>query len=375
MTEARIQVGYRVRVTSQDARDLALQIAYEQTVELPVGQVSDPRVLADIVGRVESVRPDSHSAAHHHVTISHAVDMANGQLSQLLNLIYGNVSIYPGVRLTRLDLPPELLSGFRGPNHGVDGLRRMLGVWGRPLLASAIKPRGLAAAQLAGLAHDFALGGGDLIKDDQNLVDDFEGFKHRVEAVSLAIAQANDHTGRNCLYLPHVSGPFEDLPRYLDYVEALGLPGVLICPFVVGLDAARALVTERGLLFMAHPAMTGSLTNSAEGGIDHSVLLATLLRLAGADISIFPNWGGRFSLAPETCERISSALGAELGGLRAAWPCPAGGMTLDRVRDMHEHYGEDVMLLIGGALLGAPVGVETGTRQFLEAIADSAAER
>ena len=109
MTEARIQVGYRVRGTSQDARDLALQIAYEQTVELPVGQVSDPRVLADIVGRVESVRPDSHSAAHHHVTISHAVDMANGQLSQLLNLIYGNVSIYPGVRLTRLDLPPELL--------------------------------------------------------------------------------------------------------------------------------------------------------------------------------------------------------------------------------------------------------------------------
>ena len=50
-------------------------------------------------------------------------------------------------------------------------------------------------------------------------------------------------------------------------------------------------------------------------------------------------------------------------------------MTLKRVQDMHEHYGTDVMLLIGGALLGARGGLETGTRQFLDAIRSHATER
>jgi len=39
-----------------------------------------------------------------------------------------------------------------------------------------------------------------------------------------------------------------------------------------------------------------------------------------------------------------------MGEVAPSLPVPAGGMTLERVPEMVEFYGEDVILLIGGAL-------------------------
>jgi ribulose-bisphosphate carboxylase large chain len=47
-------------------------------------------------------------------------------------------------------------------------------------------------------------------------------------------------------------------------------------------------------------------------------------------------------------------------------PVPAGGMTLDRVPEMIECYGRDVMLLIGGGLLLAKDRLAEETRAFQE---------
>ena len=80
MTEARIQAGYRVRVASDQAEDMARRIAYEQTVELPIGQVTDSRVLSEVVARIEDISSDPDSADHQLIRISHRVEMANGQL-------------------------------------------------------------------------------------------------------------------------------------------------------------------------------------------------------------------------------------------------------------------------------------------------------
>ena len=368
MSDSRIVVTYRAEVEASSAADLARRIAWEQTVELPFDAVADPHVLDTVVARVDQVRLDPESEAHQFLTLSHRAEMACGHLSQLLNLLFGNVSIYPGVRLTDLQLPDSLLASFPGPAFGLDGLRQRLGVYGRPLLASAIKPRGLADDALAGVARDFALGGGDLIKDDQNLVDDFEAFKRRVDACANAVDEARQATGRECLYLPHISAGLEQLPRFADYVEARGLAGVLICPMVVGLDTARALLADRGLLFMAHPALTGTYTNSRDGGIAHEILLGTLMRLAGADISVFPHFGGRFSFSRAQCEGIAAALRAPLGGLASAWPCPAGGMDQTRVADLCATYGAEAMFLVGGALLGHSSGMRAATRGFRHAI-------
>jgi ribulose-bisphosphate carboxylase large chain len=46
-------------------------------------------------------------------------------------------------------------------------------------------------------------------------------------------------------------------------------------------------------------------------------------------------------------------------------PVPAGGMTTDRVREMLDFYGTEVMLLIGGALLEARENLSAATSAFV----------
>jgi len=376
MSEPRIEAVYRVAGGARAAADTARAIAYEQTVELPEALVTKAAIVDRVVGRVAGVEPDPDVAGTYRATIGYRADLASSQVPQLVNLLFGNVSIYNGVRLIDVRLPDTLLQRFDGPRYGVAGLRRMLGVHGRPLLATALKPRGTAVEDLADMARAFALGGGDIVKDDQNLVDsDFEAFKQRTETCFAAVAEANAVSGRRCLYLPHVAGPAEQLERFFEYVHWLGAPGVLVCPMIMGLDTARACAAEHGLLMMAHPALTGSYTNSDSAGIAPGVLLGTLMRLIGADISIFPNTGGRFTYPRGACAEIRDALRAPLGGLHAAWPCPAGGMHLENLDAMAADYGADAIFLVGGALLGHSHSLQASTEAFVDAIRQHFEER
>lgn len=369
MSEQRIQAAYRVAGGEREARAIARAIAYEQTVELPVELITDPGIVTDVVGTVEAVAPDTDIEGACRITIGYSPALASGQIPQLVNLLFGNVSMYPDVRLLDVHLPNACLAHLAGPRYGVDGLRTLLGVHGRPLLATALKPRGTSIDSLAQIVREFALGGGDIVKDDQNLVDDdFEAFKLRVQSCHRAVADANAATGRRCLYLPHVAAPANELERYFEYVHWLGAPGVLACPMIMGLDTARALASDYELLLMAHPALTGSYTNSDSQGIDHGVLLGTLFRLIGADISIFPNVGGRFAYQADDCASIRDRLRAPLGDLRPAWPCPAGGMHLSNLDTMASDYGADSVFLVGGALLGHSGQLRSSTSAFLDEI-------
>ena len=142
-----------------------------------------------------------------------------------------------------------------------------------------------------------------------------------------------------------------------------GVGAVMLCPLVLGVSQVVELVRdELDVPVLAHPALGGALR------IDPALLFGTVFRLLGADMVIFPNHGGRFSYDVATCQRIAAALAAPLGGYRPALPVPAGGMTPERVGEMCASYGEDVVLLVGGALLAAddPAGAMRG---FVEAVA------
>ena len=360
----RVLAIYRL-AGSGEPEALARALAIEQTVEIPEKLIPAGRIRDEIVGRVESVDPDPDEPDVARAAISYAADLAP-DLFGLLGVAIGNASMYSGVRLLDLQPPRALLKALRGPNHGVEGVRRLRGVLGRPLLATALKPRGSSVAELAGLAGAFARGGGDLVKDDQNLTEDFETFRVRVLACAEAVERANRSGGGRCLYLPHAGGRAEELERMVAFAAAAGLPGVLVCPMIVGLDGFRALAERYPLVFMAHPSFSGACGQS----IEPAVLLGTLFRLAGADISVFPNSGGRFGWRETRCASIAARLRDPLGTLSPALPAPAGGMGADDVARMCRAYGPDSVLLIGGALLGHPDGVEAGTRELLARIRD-----
>ena len=365
----RILLTYQLRVDSNEVSNLARKIAIEQSVETPESIIT-PAIEKDCVGQIESINPVSSNSQCFEVQLSYPPDMLSQQFNQLLNLCFGNVSMYPDVRLTDIHIPAPLLENFDGPGFGVDGIRRRLGVFNRPLLATALKPRGQSISYFADLAYQFACGGGDIIKDDQNLIGDFSSFKTRVSRCMQAVKDGSQKSGRPCLYFPYIAAPFEQMEEYFSFAKTEGVKGVLLSPLIIGMDTARGLAKKYNLMYMAHPSFTGSYCIQGNHGINYELLYGLLFRLAGVDISVFPNQGGRFSFTENDCKRIATALTQPMSNLRTAFPCPAGGMQFEHLHTMCSWFGEDAVFLLGGSLLEYSDQVAHSTRAFRERISE-----
>ncbi len=353
---------YRVRSDARSIEGRARAIAVEQSVEMPVSAIDDEFVLAEILGQVEAIR--DHGDGLFEVQIALASATTGLEAGQLMNMLFGNTSIHDDVALHNVVFAPDVAAAFGGPHHGLDGLRARVGAHGRAMTCSALKPQGVSTQRLADLAGRLARGGLDFIKDDHGLADQaYSPFADRVRACASAVREACNATGRATRYVPSLSGNLDQLRRQIDTAREVGIDTVLVAPMIVGLPAFHALAREHpGTAFMAHPAMAGAAR------IAPPLLLGKLFRLLGADAAIFPNYGGRFGYSADTCRELADAARAPWEGLRASVPVPAGGMTPERVPEMLDFYGPEVMLLIGGGLLAARERLTEATAAFTSSV-------
>lgn len=366
----RFIVTYRLTGEEQEAYAKARDICVEQTVEYPA-ELLQPGVIRDeIVGRIESfTKADS----AYYADISYAVESTAYELTQFLNVLFGNISIKPGILVEKLDLPPGLLNAFKGPRFGRDGLRRLLTVTDRPLLFVALKPMGLTADQLAELAYQCAVGGIDIIKDDHGLSNQvFAPYEERITRCAAAVAKANKETGHSSIYVPNVTAAFGEITERARLAKAAGAGGLLISPALTGLDAMRYLADDDSLALpvFSHPAFQGSyVTAASQGmGIAHYALYGQLSRLAGADAVIYPNFGGRFSFSRDECRSIVAGTQVPMGHIKPIFPSPGGGMTLEKVPEMLEVYGKDVVFLMGGGLFKQGPDLVANCRYFRQIV-------
>jgi len=346
----RFSVTYRLFGNEKDARDRAEDICIEQTVEFPADEVPEGIIRDHVFGRIESF--DFWDDESFKAVISYAVEIAAGELTQFMNVVFGNSSIKSGIRVEHLALPESLLRCFKGPRFGREGLRSLLHAPKRPLLSTAIKPMGLSSQELADLAYRFTLGGMDIIKDDHGLTDQScSPFEERVKRCAEAVRKGNHETGQRSLYIANITAPHSEVVKRAVMAKHAGAGGLMVAPGLIGYDLMRELADDNSfaLPILTHPALQGSFVSS-RNGISHGVIFGQLARLAGADATIFPNFGGRFSFSREECKGIADATSAPMGHLKAIFPAPGGGMSLDKVPDMLETYGQDLILLIGGGL-------------------------
>jgi ribulose-bisphosphate carboxylase large chain len=346
----RFFVTYRLFGSEKEARARAEDICIEQTVEFPADEVPEGIIRDHVFGRIELFeRFDQESFK---AIISYAVEIAAGELTQFLNVVFGNSSIKPGIRVEHLELPNSLLCRFKGPRFGREGIRSILNVPKRPLLSTAIKPMGLSCQELAGLAYQFARGGMDMIKDDHGLTDQCcAPFEERVKRCAEAVQRACRETGQISLYIANLTAPHQEVMIRARVAKSAGAGGLMVAPGIIGFDLMRELADDDsiGLPIITHPALQGSFVTS-RNGISHGVIFGQLARLAGADATIFPNFGGRFSFSREECAEIKKGTAVPMGHLRSIFPAPGGGMSLARVPEMLETYGQDLIFLIGGGL-------------------------
>jgi ribulose-bisphosphate carboxylase large chain len=337
----------------------AKALALEQSVECPLAAIGDERILDEIVGRVAGITQIAERRFR--VDVHLAVATTGGETAQLMNMIFGNCSLWENVQFVGLDLPPGFLAQFPGPRHGIAGIRALLGAPRRALTSTATKPQGLPVAELARLARTFALAGVDIVKDDHGIADQpYSPFAERVRACQAAVSEASRSTGKPSFYAPNLIGSPRVLHERARIAREEGVRVVLVAPMIVGLPAFRELVDDfPEFVYLAHPSAGGT------SRIVPPLLFGRLFRLFGADAAIFTNYGGRFAYPPEDCTALAEAARSPWGDVRPILPVPAGGMLLERVDELLGFYGPDTMLLIGGNLLIARERLLERTREFV----------
>ena len=337
-------------INSSNEKEIIEAIRVEQTIEFPF-DLAPSWIQNEVVAHFVSSKKLTEKRSE--IKISFNLDTTGYELPQFLNVLWGNVSMFPEVRITDIQFDEVFLNKFKGPRFGIQGVRKLFNAKSRPILATALKPMGLSAKELAVIAATMVEAGIDLIKDDHSLANQpWATWDERVKIISDAVNTANVKFNRNSIYAPSVNLPSHQIFEKATTARKLGAGALMVLPGVSSFDAMRNIADsdEINLPIMSHPSMLGSLFMNPNHGINHEIVLAKLMRLSGADITVFPNYGGRFSFTKEECLRISHICRNEFSNLKTIFPSPGGGMTLDRIDELVGFFGNDTVLLIGGAL-------------------------
>lgn len=364
---ARFSATYVISARVDAVRERAEALALEQSVEMPLAAVRDRDIRENVVARVAEIKPvdiadGPKESGRFRVTLMLSTATVDGDPAQLLNMVFGNCSLQDDVELEDVELPEEVVAALRGPKYGIAGVREITGVRERPLTCTALKPQGSSPQTLASLCETFASAGIDVIKDDHGIADQrYAPFEERVRLCQAAVERVRERSGRGVQYAPSLVGRPRRVAEQAAFARACGVRMVLVAPMLLGAPAFAEFAAETDLAILAHPAFGG-------GRISPVWLFGKFFRLLGADAAIYPNYGGRFAYTQEQCRQLASAMREPWKAIRPALPVPAGGMAVERTREMIELYGNDVMLLIGGNLLAAGDNLLERSRTFVNAV-------
>ena len=325
-------------------------------------------------GRVESVRTLGDAADGRviaEVMIAYPEANFTDTFSSILTTTFGKLSMDGEIRLVRLELPQSLRARLPGPRFGVGGVREWTGVHGRPLLMSIFKAcvgRGLP--ELTEQFRAQALGGADLVKDDEIFFNEsYASPEERVRAYGEAARQVEAETGCRVRYAVLLSGPAHRLLERARRLCALGAGALLCNALTYGYDVLADLAADPEVTapLLCHPALAGALYGSETHGIAAPIVLGDLLRLAGADIVIYPSPYGSVTLGRQDGAALVEAL-RRPGSHRPAMPAPSAGIFPGLVGRLVADLGPDCIVNAGGAIHGHPGGATAGGLAFRAAI-------
>ncbi|KYP80928.1 2,3-diketo-5-methylthiopentyl-1-phosphate enolase [Ferroacidibacillus organovorans] len=347
-------------------------------VGLTVGSWTDlPRATQERVepfrGRIEEIRTldvIDENRVRAEIAIRYPMINLTDQIAALLTTVFGKLSMDGEIRLVDLTLPSAYQAKFQGAKFGVRGLRERLSVYDRPLVMSIFKTCvGQTLDELAFHFREQAQGGVDLIKDDEIFFHEAVPPQVRVKRYREEGLRLEQETGRRPRYAVNLTGPVFQLKERAKRLQEVGADLFLFNVFAYGLDVLRELTSDSDIQvpFMAHPALAGAFYASAHHGIAAHVLLGDLLRLAGADIAIFPSPFGSVRLAREESALLTERLRAP-GPFAPLMPAPSAGIHPGMVPLLVAEYGEDVIVNAGGGIHGHPRGAAAGGKAIYQAL-------
>ncbi|MFJ5963656.1 2,3-diketo-5-methylthiopentyl-1-phosphate enolase [Bacillus sp. NPDC093026] len=356
----------------QKAEQIALGLTVGSWTDLP--QLKKDQ-LKKHKGRVIEVKEKSvreNGLVQSEVTIGYPEANFSTDLPAVLTTIFGKLSLDGKVKLADIEFSTAFKRSLPGPVFGIEGIRSKLNAFERPLLMSIFK--GVIGRDMQDLKEQLrlqALGGVDLIKDDEILFENpLTPFEERIKEGKKILNETYEETGRRTLYAVNLTGRTFDLRDRARKAVELGADALLFNVFAYGLDVMQSLAEDQEIHvpIMAHPAVSGAFTSSPEYGFSHSLLLGKLNRYAGADFSLFPSPYGSVALPKEDARGIYEACVKE-DTVQKTFPVPSAGIHPGMVPLLIRDFGLDHVINAGGGIHGHPRGAIGGGKAFRSMIA------
>jgi ribulose-bisphosphate carboxylase large chain len=295
-----------------------------------------------------------------------------GNIPQYLSVIAGNLfglGALKNIRLVDVEFPDELVKAHSGPRYGIKEARNILGVHDRPLVGTIIKPKvGLDPKQTAQVAYNAAMGGLDLIKDDETLTDQqFCPLQERLARVMDMLDKAENQTGQKVFYAVNVTtGAAQIVDRAQKAVE-LGANMVMVDVLTSGFDALQELSANIDVPIHVHRTMHGAITRNKKHGIS-MLVISKLVRMAGGTNLHTGSYHGKMDIDSTENDRCRDALRGEWSGLKSVFPVASGGLSPLNVAPNLDGYGMDCIVQAGGGVHGHPEGTTSGARAMRQAV-------
>lgn len=308
------------------------------------------------------------------------IDFDYGHVTLLLNTVAGDILGLSGIeqaKVIHIDYPSSWLAKFGGPACGVHGVRELLGVYDRPLVAFSIKPRlGMKPHETADMAAEAARGGVDIVEDDERILNPaYSPIEDRVKAVREALVKVEADTGKK-IYSVNVSCRPDRMIELVERVLSAGADALKIDVLATGFPALAEVADHIRSRKPPTPIFVyPALYRLHESVIRREVLLE-LSRFMGADIVYAgaPELVGRMDVVDSILRlrhhhEILLRPIEQPKQIKPTMPSVSTQIHPGIVNYLLKAVGRvDFAYFVGGGIVGNPLGVVKGAELVMKAI-------
>jgi len=334
-------------------------------------------------------------AFHHEgniVKVAYPLDLwEKGNAPQLLSGIGGNIfgmKALDNLRLLDIHFPKSYLKSFPGPRHGINGIRKMMNVYKRPMLGAVPKPKiGFSDKEHAEIGFETWMGGFDFVKDDENLTSTkFNNFDKRVRLLAKFRDKAEKLTGDVKDAYINITAETDEMKKRAKLLHNHGFKHAMIDVVVAGNSAVQTLrntLGDYGMAIHAHRAMHAMFDKNPKHGMS-MYMLAKLMRMMGVDQIHSGTAVGKLVGTAEEVKNIADTMrenkvsekhnvrfAQDWHGLKQGFPVASGGVHPGLLPDLMKILGDECVMLVSGGIHGHPKGTRAGAmaaRQAIDAV-------
>ncbi len=307
-----------------------------------------------------------------------------GNMPQVLSSIAGNLfgmKDVENIRLLDISFPKKLVESFKGPRHGIAGIRRLTGVRRRPLIGTIVKPKvGLDEKGHAKVAYEAWVGGLDIVKDDENLSSmSFNRFNKRITETLKLRDKAEKETGEKKIYMPNITAESLEMLKRAKHVKMQGGEYVMVDILTAGFAGLQTVRNNVTQVIHAHRAGHGAFTRSSRHGIS-MLVIAKCARLIGVDqIHIGTAYVGKMAESKHDTLEIEDEIEEKFimdsgyileqrwHNIKPTLAVASGGLHPGSVPKLMKAMGKNIVMQFGGGCHWHPKGTRYGAMAIRQA--------